>query len=208
MEAQKTKSVLIFIALTGLFLYIGNMVAREPESTTTRSERSVRFLNSVAVLDNIHFDFDFINALGNTTIKTDVYIQPPSFSDTGRDNPFMRSNPSVFFGSQQGVVTDGNTFFDPNTVYEENNVIIPTEYQNPQEPSGSIPVPGQQNTLPPETFSQGQEGVQQVQLPPETFSQGQEGVQQVQLPPETFPQEQRESQPIPPEESSSATLTR
>ena len=190
MDTQKTKSIFTFILLTGVFLYVGNMAAREPQYTATRSGRSTQFLNDVAVLDRIQFDLDFINAFGNTTIKTEVYIPPITPSETGRDNPFMKSNPSTFFGGTQNIPNNTDTFFEPNVPYEEN----PAPYEPPE--YDDIPL----DELPLDDILREE---QQNQSVSEEFPEEQAGYQSPQEPQEQQPQEQ---QPEPPQESS-ATLT-
>ena len=113
MDQQKIKSLFIFIILTVILFYLGNMVARKSNPATVNSEQSTKFLDTVAMLDTIQFDFDFINSLGSGTIKTDVYIQPLSNSDVGRDNPFMRSNPSSSFGNPNDIPTNFDTINAP-----------------------------------------------------------------------------------------------
>ena len=181
MDTQKTKSIFTFIILAGMFLYVGNMAARESQYTATRSGRSTQFLNDVAVLDSIQFDFNFINSFGDTTIKTDVFIEPITPSETGRDNPFMKSNPSAFFGDTQNIPGNIDTFFSPDAPYEEG---IYEEYTAPYEP------PEYQPPLDGILLEE-----QQNQIISEEFPEEQEEYQP--------PQE-----PQPPQESSSATLTR
>ena len=103
MNSAKIKSVFIFIILTSVLFYFNNLIARESTFTIEDTEQSAQFLDIVAVLNDIQFDLDFVGSLGDTVIKTDVYIQPLSPSDAGRDNPFRKSNPSVLFESPQDV---------------------------------------------------------------------------------------------------------
>lgn len=103
MNSGKIKSVFIFIVLTGVLFYFGHLLAREPMFSIEDTEQSARFLDAVAVLNDIQFDLDFVNSLGDTAIKTDVYIRPLSPSDAGRDNPFRKSNPSALFERPQDV---------------------------------------------------------------------------------------------------------
>ena len=103
MNSGKIKSVLIFIVLIGILFYFGNLIARESTFSIEDTEQSARFLGIVAVLQDIAFDLDFVNSLGDTAIKTDVYVQPLSSSDFGRDNPFRKSDPSILFESPQDV---------------------------------------------------------------------------------------------------------
>ena len=119
MDSQKIKSLFLFLVLTALFFYFGHAIAREPGSSVVQSEQSTRFLDVIAVLDSIQFDFDFINSLGDTSIKTDVYVPPLPLSDSGRDNPFMRSNSSTPFSGLPGVSTDAAVLDDSAFVREE-----------------------------------------------------------------------------------------
>ena len=139
MDLQKVKSLLLFLVLTALFFYFGHAVARESESAVVQSEQSMRFLDAIAVLDSIQFDFDFINSLSDTAIKTEVYVPPLSPSDLeGRDNPFMRSNSSVFFSGLPGVSASADVFDDSGVVREE--VFAPPAASVVQQPlSGVVP---------------------------------------------------------------------
>lgn len=118
MDLQKVKSLFFFLVLAALLFYFGHTIARESGSAGY-SEQSARFLGIVAVLDTIQFDLDFVNSLGDTSIKTDVFVPSLSRGDSGRDNPFMKSNPSASFTSFSDIPTDFDVLADPGDVFEQ-----------------------------------------------------------------------------------------
>ena len=139
MDLQKVKSLLLFLVLTGLFFYFGHSVARESDSAVVQSEQSMRFLDAIAVLDSIQFDFDFINSLGDTAIKTEVYVPPVPPSDSkGRDNPFMRSDSSPFFSGSSGIST-GADVFNASEDVRERVFELPSTSIVQQPLSGAVP---------------------------------------------------------------------
>ena len=182
MDSQKVKSLLLFLVLTALFFYFGHTIAREPGSVVVQSEQSTRFLDVIAVLDSIQFDFDFINSLSDTAIKTDEPVPLLSPSDSGRDNPFMRSNPSAFFAGSSGVPTGAVGFDDSGVVREEvSDPLFESIIQ--QQPLEGV--------VPPQDF---------VPVSPEDSSPEQQEDQSIPLSPSPAP--------VSPSSSSSATLTR
>ncbi len=190
MNSGKVKSVFIFIILTGILFYFGDLVARESAFSIEDTEQSARFLDIVAVLNDIQFDLDFVNSLGDTAIKTNVYIQPLSSSDAGRDNPFRKSSPSALFESPQDVFPS----------QEEVRAIFEGEVPPPIPPDLRSLLEGQDIVVP-------SEGGQDVGPPEELVNQ----LQDVGPPEELVNQLQDVAPPDGQEElsdPSSATLTR
>ena len=187
MDSGKVKSVFIFIILVAVLFYFGNLTAREAAFSIADTDQSVQFLETVAVLDAIDFDLDFVNSLGGTAIRTDVYVQPLSPSDAGRDNPFRRSNPSTLFQSSQDV------FSGQGDVRSIQEILSPSassdDSQSPVEKQGAV--------VPVEESEEDSEGVpQNVSVPPA----------EEQSP--ATPKGAEEGESENPPESPSATLTR
>ena len=138
----------MFIVLTGMLFYFGNMVARKSNPATASSEQSARFLDIVAVLDTIQFDLDFINSFGNATINTDAYVEPISnISNDGRDNPFMKSNPYTAFGdlntTPNTIPTDFDAIPEGYTEEYQDDIGYEEEYieENNEEIADTTPLP-------------------------------------------------------------------
>lgn len=165
MDPQKIKSLFLFLILAALFFYFGHSIAREPGSSVVQSEQSTRFLDVIAVLDSIQFDFDFINSLSDTSIKTDVYVPPLSLSDSGRDNPFMRSNPSTPFSGLPGVSTDAAVLDDSAFVREE-VFGSPSEDAVQQPLDGAVPPQDSPLVFPEDSSPEQQEEDQSVSPSP------------------------------------------
>ena len=163
MNLQKVKSLLLFLVLAALFFYFGHAVAREPGSAVVQSEQSTRFFDIIAVLDSIQFDFDFINSLSDTAINTDTYDPSLSSPDSGRDNPFMRSDVSTPFSGLSGVSTGVAEFADSRAVREEfSEPLSETVFQQPLE--GVVP-PQDSDLVSPEDPSPEQQEDQPVSPP-------------------------------------------
>ena len=164
MDSQKVKSLFFFLVLTALFFYFGHTIAREPGAAAALSEQPTQFFDVIAVLDSIQFDFDFINSLSDTAVKTEVYVPPLSPSDSGRDNPFMRSTPSVFFSSSPGVPTGVAGFDSSGPVREE--VSEPLSEPFVQQPLDGVVPPQDSGPVSPEGSVPGQQVDQPVPPPP------------------------------------------
>ena len=136
---QKIKSVLIFFVLVFVLFYFGSMIAPEPE-VSFEGERSARFLDVVAVLDTIEFDFEFINSFGTTALKTDVVISPISPSDSGRDNPFKRSDTPTAGGSFDPTSLFSGEFVSPPDTAVEQEEITDTVSDVPPEVPIDAPI--------------------------------------------------------------------
>ncbi|MCY4577381.1 MAG: hypothetical protein OXB96_03115 [Candidatus Kaiserbacteria bacterium] len=193
MTSQKIKSVFIFIVLVGVLFYFGHLFARESQATSPVDDLSSRFLAVVAVLDSIQFDFAFLNSLGSSAVRTDVYIQPLSSSGVGRDNPFMRSGPSTPFRGSQEVPTGVEGLVDPGATPEGGTTpsLSPTPQQTvgAVSPASSPPVQQEDQLTSPDIL---------FQTPQENQSTS----------PETSVPASQDDQSTSPPTPSSATLTR
>ena len=163
MDIQKVKSLLFFLILTALFFYFGHTIAREPGSSIVHSEQSTRFLDVIAVLDNIQFDFDFISSLSDTSIKTEVYVPPLSPSDSSRDNPFMRSSVSSSFSGLSGLPITVAAPADSGAVREEVSGPLPEDVI--QQPLDGVVPPQDSALVFPDDFPREQQGDQPAPPP-------------------------------------------
>lgn len=195
----KIKSIFIFIVLTGVLFYFANLVARESGFTIEDTGHSARFLDIVAVLGDIQFDLDFINSLGDTAIKTDVYIQPLSSSDAGRDNPFKKSSPSTLFQS-------------PGDVFPGQGQVRAIEEAPSAPPAAQLPAGGEDFVAPsevPQDFVAPSEEEQRVSVPSEESFGEEEFVAPLEEGEDVVvPEEETGGQAGDPSNPSSATLTR
>ena len=195
MDTAKIKSVLIFNALSALLFYFAHTAARESTFSVEDTDQSAQFLDTVAFLNDLQFDLDFVNSLGDTAVKTDVYVRPLSLSDSGRDNPFRRSSPSVLFEGPQDVFSDQS---EVRSIQEElsspaSQVLSEEQVLAEEQSTAVLPGAGeQQDSIAPSSDEQ-------------SFTEEQEEEQDVSLPEERDAESQSE---VSPPDPSSATLTR